>query len=305
MVQVIPHLYEVSALHKMLSKKLFLPRSCADFIVRGLKHLRNPAQSGERKSAAFSIEANRGNTAELISSGHAKFVPANTELLDLALADAQDIFECRRNAGELDALRDNANKGYLVPILRNTDFFEHQDIFRFITSRALIDVATAYFGCVPLLSQVSLNWSPVTEIVTGSQYFHLDEEDDRQLKLFINVMQCSETGGPLTFISAPESTRLRKLLRHRRGRLPDQAVMEAGLGEAPLVLTGPRGSGAWVDTSRCLHFGSRGNSTDRLMFFIQFTNHLAPKINVSHWHRGIDPWMENLDAIQKLALGVR
>ena len=43
----------------------------------------------------------------------------------------------------------------------------------------------------------------------------------------------------------------------------------------PIVMTGPRGSGAWVDTSRCLHFGSRGNSTDRLMLIVQFTKHLA------------------------------
>lgn len=305
MVNVVPHLYDVTALHKTLCRKLFLTRNSADSIVRLLKYLRNPAQSNERKSAASFVMKDRDNFAEFRSTGYMPYAATNSAILDSALDDAEAYFEQQKNTDQLEGLRDKANKGYLVSLLEGLDFLEHPALFRFITSRHLIDHATDYFGSVPLLSHVSLSWSPVCDVVTGSQLFHLDEEDDRQIKLFINVTPCRMDGGPLTLFSAGESKRLREKLRHRRGRVTDEDIDRAGPSEPPIVLTGPCGTGAWVDTSRCLHYGSRGNSIDRLMLIVQFTHHLAPKINTSHWYRGLDPWMAELDSIQKLTLGIR
>ena len=61
----------------------------------------------------------------------------------------------------------------------------------------------------------------------------------------------------------------------------------------------------FVDTSRCLHYGSRFNKRDRLVLIIQFlTFHSPYKSNdcfqVSPGTMGIE-----LDAVQKLALGLR
>ena len=305
MIQSIPHLYDVAALHKILHRRLFLPNNLVNSIIRAFKFIRNPEQSAMRKAASQSIDMDRDAIGELTTYGYAPFASENPEMMDAALAEALDCFQDKRNAGALEVLRDTANKEFLVTVLRDAEFLERPNIFRFIVSRPIVDLATAYFGCVPLLSTARLWWSPVNETAARSQRFHTDEEDNRQLKLFINVIPCSEATGPLTLIRANESDRLRELLRHRIGRVDDREIAAVGMREQPIVVTGPPGSGAWVDTSRCLHYGSRGNSADRLVLMVQFTNHLAPNINFTRWYRGLEPWVRELDGIQRLALGVR
>ena len=41
-----------------------------------------------------------------------------------------------------------------------------------------------------------------------------------------------------------------------------------------LVLTGKAGEGACVDTCRCLHYGSRGNSKARIVMMLRFRGNL-------------------------------
>ena len=56
----------------------------------------------------------------------------------------------------------------------------------------------------------------------------------------------------------------------RKARIPDDCV-ERVLGlDAATKLVGPAGSSAFVDSARCLHYGSRGNRRDRLLLSIQF-----------------------------------
>lgn len=305
MVEPIAHLYKTVALHKALRRYGRLPTNAVNGLARRVKHLRNPQQATIRTEAAMGLGQNSDDLARLKDSGVLPFVAAEPVRLNAALAAALDCFARHRAAESLAEARGGANKGYLVTLLRDAACLDESEIFRFVVSRPLVDLATAYFGAVPLLSAVRLWWTPPNDSLTGSQRFHLDEEDDRQLKLFIHVLPCTEASGPLTVIPAQETARLRRAVGHRRGRLEDKEVADASLEIEPFVLTGDAGSGAWVDTSRCLHYGSRGNSQDRLVLMCQFTHHLAPKIDAALWYPDVEPWAADLDPIQRLVLGVR
>ena len=70
-------------------------------------------------------------------------------------------------------------------------------------------------------------------------------------------------------------------------------------------LTGQPGEGGCVDTCRCLHFGSRGNTKPRVMLMLRFNDHLAPNVDVPDWHLRAGELPEGLNELQKLVLGLR
>jgi hypothetical protein len=54
------------------------------------------------------------------------------------------------------------------------------------------------------------------------------------------------------------------------GRLADQDVYQTVTEQSVVKLTGPKGNVNLVDPARCLHYGSRGNTSDRVMLMLSF-----------------------------------
>lgn len=120
---------------------------------------------------------------------------------------------------------------------------------------------------------IGVYFSPVNSSTKRSQMFHVDGDDFRQLKCFINVATVDRHNGPLTLVSRRRSDQIRRRVRHgwRDRRLTDEEVFAGLPDDEVVVLTGPPGSGALVDTSACLHFGSRARQADRVVFMFQYT----------------------------------
>ena len=138
----------------------------------------------------------------------------------------------------------------------------------------------------------------------SSQLFHFDYEDLRQVKVFINIFETKEDQGPLTFLPADISHQVQRAIARVLGRVQDERIYEEGGRNHEVKLTGPPGSGAFLDTSRCLHYESRCNRRDRVGLIIQFLNcHSAFRptapYNVSPDLQGFKP-----DPVQKPALGI-
>jgi len=122
--------------------------------------------------------------------------------------------------------------------------------------------------------------------------------------MFINIFDTTEEQGPLTFLPADISAQVQKSIGRILGRVSDDQVYRAGGQNHDFKLVGPRGSGAFLDTSRCLHYGSRFNKRDRLILIVQFL-----KFHSSY--RGYIPFKSpsvfpdfTPDAVQRLALGI-
>lgn len=175
-------------------------------------------------------------------------------------------------------------QSFLRYLLDDEDLRNHPEIVDFALSDAALGAATRYLGMVPLLTRVDLMYSLPRDAGDNiaSQLFHLDHEGVHQLKIFINLFDVDEPQGPFTFIPADVSSRVMRevrALRRKSGssdkvesrRYTDEEVAAVGGTEAMIAAKGPAGSGVAVDTSRCLHLGSRVDpGTFRLCLYLQY-----------------------------------
>jgi hypothetical protein len=276
----------------------------------------HPALSAAKMLVAPREVQRRRRLAAALSPSRLGDVPAEPGFLRLApdalpgteavLRRCRDLFAERRGSLEPDRYVFNPNKqDFLLAVLSGDEFGDEPDLVRFMVSRPLLDTVSRYLGTVPLLAGAALWWSPPNQSATSSQLYHLDNEDDRQIKVFLNVEETREDQGPVTFLPADVSASASAALSEGRGRL-DDAHVNAQLGEvATQQLTGPPGSGALVDTARCLHYGSRGNRRERLLLVFQFLRFEAPTESTFQLQVPAGLLGDSPDLHQRLALGLR
>jgi hypothetical protein len=166
-------------------------------------------------------------------------------------------------------------------LLTDDDLRQNPDLVEFALGDLTLGAATEYLGMVPYLSHVDLVYSlprPGTDNI-DSQLFHLDPEGLTQVKFFIPIFDVGEAQGPFSFLPADTSARvLRDVVKWRKRhgvapsrRYADEEVAAVG-GHGDLVtVQGPAGTAIAIDTSRCLHLGSRVQpGTFRLMLYLQY-----------------------------------
>lgn len=301
----IPGLKDAVGLHRVLHGRLHLPRSIADVVVRTVKFGFNPRQSGHRRRIAREIGERLPPKDKIPeSSGYRFIAPGEFAAAQAALDTARARFANLERDGSVEAIRSGAKKQFLLSVLAGCQFLEHPEILSFMVSRPVVDLAAAYMGAVPVLSSARLWWTPPNDSLQQSQLYHRDGEDDRQLKFFFNLLEVTEDAGPLTFLPADDSAQVKRRLGYVAGKLDDEIVAKAAGSAVPVRVTGPIGSGIALDTSRCLHYGSRRNTVGRLILMFQFTSYYAPKSEHLAWADGIDRTGLELDDVQKLVLGL-
>jgi len=141
----------------------------------------------------------------------------------------------------------------------------------FALNPVLIEAAAGYLGEVPILAGVTLYASFPNETKVGSQLFHVDKGDFRQVKFCFLITDATEKNGPFTFLPADKAEKVaEKINEDFFQRVSDEAVYSV-VNESDVVkLLGPAGSCLIVDTGRCLHYGSRGNKKTRCLLEIQY-----------------------------------
>lgn len=305
------------ALRKLLWKQLHVPRGLVHPALSAAKKALNPAQVRLRKAVAKEVA--RELTEELAGSvaagslglipedkGFLRVPPAALPGAEPVLARCREIYDRVRADASIDDLLFNPRKRFLLALLAGADFCAHPELIRFMVSRAILDRATTYLGSVPLLAGAALWWTPANETALRSQLFHFDGEDERQMKLMLNVFDTTEEHGPFTLMPADRSAPIRARGDFRR-RISDAEVDAACGLENAIPFVGPAGSGGFVDTSCCLHFGSRYTRKDRLVLMIQFTRFDCP--TESTFDFAVPPDLpglatDTLDPVQRLALGL-
>jgi hypothetical protein len=259
----------------LLHIQLNLPWLYSVRMVRAAKTLRSPHEYLRRKLAARRVMAGPLASKVKRSVGYWLFNPDELPGTKAAAAVCAAIFHDLQRSGTLHEHHNNKKK-HLRALLTGDEFQNYPEVLRFAVSDPVIEAAVGYFGTVPILCSMALFWSVKNETTISSQRYHLDGEDVRQLKLFLNVWDLDDEHGPLTFFPASVTS---DIMRHadRNGRLnagtksfEDSFVVPSSSGHQPIRLVGKAGTGAFVDTSRCMHYGSRGNSKDRLMLIVQF-----------------------------------
>lgn len=163
-------------------------------------------------------------------------------------------------------------KPYYFNILDRGDVQSMPEIISFALSQSVLDILAPYYGLVPNLSHIGIFLSAHTgDTVSGTQHAHWDNHDCRHVKMFCYLSDVGPNDGPLTFLPADKSLWLRKktgrILSTRAIR--DDSEWQRYFTEKDLVkVIGPAGTVAFLNTSECMHFGSRCNPGGRRLSLV-------------------------------------
>ncbi len=280
-----------------------IPRRMRDTIVVGTKNVLAPGEEARRCEQLSQVaEPKCAEIESFRSTGAGLLDTTQMPQAQPAAAAMSRFYGQLKDDGRVSKPDGHRKANFLVRLAGDEEVMAIEPVRGFILSDELISLASHYFGQVPVLSRVDLWWSPPNESKAESQLYHYDGEDKSQLKVILNVVDVDENTGPFTFLTAGASEKIGKSRRHS-ARLDDDAV-ESTVGlDAVTRLIGPAGTVGAVDTSRCLHYGSRGNTRERLILMLQFTRFLAPKASLPTWDlAACNLSTENLDQTRSMVL---
>jgi hypothetical protein len=144
-----------------------------------------------------------------------------------------------------------------------------------------------YLGCLPVLysTQIWFSKNSQDHKLLGSQLYHFDREDARQVKAFIPIEEITTDTGPLTLIPAKESANLIEARRSRglplslKQRFEDEEVHRyAGGTNSEVPVIGEAGDIILADTTNCLHYGSRPGRGSKYQLFLEFVSPFCPTL---------------------------
>ena len=251
------------------------------FFLRMIEELRNPIEVARRRIQARSCIEERISPLSVNETLGYRFIsPDELSGLTEVLFLLDSIVEEARP--HLDRIVESQPGRFRIAfdLLSDVALSRCPELVDFVLQADVLDAVIEYLGTVPSLRRIALAHSPVALPNTqpaDSQLFHLDGENDRQLKLFVNVKSVGEQDGPFSFVPADRSSEiLRKIRpaepqmgRHLRAGPFADDVIARYLDEGDFMrLTGPPGTALLVDTSRCLHFGSRVRSSRGRFVFV-------------------------------------
>lgn len=266
-----------------------LPLETRRNLMRHIRRWKAPGETEARKSLVPTVLSSqaRATLVAMETDGFCHLTPDFAPDSSKIATELHRIYQDFRTRHETHAAAASKKTSFLRTIKGDADFLVHPAILNFVTGKNFLELAAAYLGEAPVLSGLRLWWSPVNSSAQSSQLFHFDEEDDRQIKFFLNCAAVELENGPFTLAAAGPSAAVAAETGSVHGRIPDELVAKHLRGQPPIPLTGPSGTLAAVDSSRCLHYGSRGNSADRIVLMFQFTRFSAPQGHQPNWGPGL------------------
>ncbi len=191
-------------------------------------------------------------------------------------------------AGEEIFRRMNKNaftqKAYMTMMNTADDIAEFPSLLDFATSSDLLKIVGEYLKCVPVLTEISFYISEPTEgDATGSQLFHIDLEDTRVVRLIVPIEDITVAQGPFTFIPEKASTEAIRKLNYgslkSTYRVKDDEMYKAISKDNLVVGTCEKGDLLFADTSRCFHYGSRGQTIPRKLCMLNYHSDIPENFN--------------------------
>jgi hypothetical protein len=147
------------------------------------------------------------------------------------------------------------------------DILDCPHILELCNSPLLLELATAYIGCKPTISQLGMRWSfPCAEGQSNLQQFHRDAEDWRYFKVLVYLTDVGPHDGPHVFVRGTHTERASLRLHP----FEDEPV-RLRYGDANLIAAmGSSGFAFAVDTAG-IHKGQGPKGSPRLMLQIQYS----------------------------------
>lgn len=204
--------------------------------------------------------------------------------------EMQSAIKCARHHFSPQKIEDQykaeGKKGPFCTMRCNKENPDHEPIFNLAKSSIVTQPVTEYFGVQPVLIAAQVWFSPNNHNTAhfNSQLFHFDREDYWQIKCFIPIDDIKKNCGPMTVISASKTKSLITAC-WKRGMIPstkaryDDALVAKYVDAPQIELLGKSGSVILVDTTQCLHFGSRSATKPKYHITLQYVTPFSPKLD--------------------------
>lgn len=244
--------------------------------------------------------------------GFRRFTPDDVAGIAPAVATLQRV--ARELAPHYQELADHQHGRYRIvfDLLSDEQLLDLPELVDFTLDDAFLEAAIAYLGTVPVLRRIGLGLAlpdPAHPAPRNSQLFHIDGDDRRQLKLFMAVEPVGPGDGAFTYLPAHVTQRVLAAIPGGRRRgysyeyFADEEVLPHIAPHELQRLEGPPGTALLIDTSRCLHYGSRVEPGHRrLMLGTFYQRYHVINETPSNW---LDPACAGADAVRRLALSPR
>ena len=213
---------------------------------------------------------------------------------------------------DLDQLKAAANKRFMMKLLDQSLVTLESPLMRMALHPDIVATVSRYLGMVPILQFAGIYFSSESgEGLSKSQLYHCDSDDLEQVKVWVLCDDVTPESGPLTLLPAVESDRVRQTIGYRYDmELNDDQVSQIlGARNASRQFLGPAGTVGFLDTSRCLHFGSRFTdpTMTRLIVMLQYITPLAfilpPKYRKGARYGELGAAAPGLDEVSRMVLG--
>ena len=202
--------------------------------------------------------------------------------LERILEDAERIIAERSGVRKSAA---GAYRSYFQDVWTPEDCDRYPSFLDFATSSDLLATVGRYLQCIPALSTTLPSGIRFVESNAAfddqpnephdSQLFHIDYYSLPNVYVLVLLADTTHEHGPWTFIPRGQSQEAREHLGYwgdRPGyRISDDDVYSVVGREEAIEFTGKRGSVLFIESSGCLHFGSRNSVKPRFQLMLGYT----------------------------------
>jgi len=223
-----------------------------------------------------------------VQKGRKMSTNAGWEVADndgFCLAEMQDFEPAQRcrafcntiiKSVDFEGLAKQSKKPFLVPYDLDQNDPANLPVTEFALHPKVLGTISRYIGSMPVLLKSSIWYSNGEDVGGRSQFFHLDGEDVRTIKLLFMLEDVDEMTRPFTLIPAKESAEAYKDLKSggkitkRNEKIPDDVFFSCVDKSNVVPLIGAASTAAFVDPTRCYHFGSRKGTKPRWLLTLHY-----------------------------------
>jgi len=184
-------------------------------------------------------------------------------------------------------------------LVMGNEFAQDSASMRLMTSPLIMAPIVRYCGMLPVLFNMFVTRAYQNEMLDNSaHHFHLDPEDTISFKIFVHLTDVDEDCGPFHALPASLTQKVLDGVGYRGvSKVTDEDVSRLVGWDSVVRVTGPAGTVAFVDTTRCMHFGGRPRKAGKPIRDMLVAQYLLPTsglfpINDDHKHPNFLPTLK-------------
>lgn len=186
----------------------------------------------------------------------------------------------------------------------------------FATSSELLATVAHYIGSIPALSttlpsgirlvESNALFDEQPDVPKDSQLYHIDYYSLPNVYVLVLLQDTTIENGPWTFLPRSTSQRVTEKLGYwkcgRGYRLTDEEVYSVADRSEVIEFCYPRGTVLFIESSGCMHYGSRGSVKPRFQLMLGYTGACRTDFSESFMPPKVYPVREGDSLLRRMVL---